>query len=304
MEHVGLYDAGGALQSCGGLRPNATVTYTGWFFKIAPVEQEVNALGYRGPSRPASKPEGVFRIAAVGDSFTYGLGVGADEAIPARVEAKLRAAGRPVEVLNFGVPGSALADTVVRVREFAGRWSPDLVLFFLFADDLERPLCEWRETRAIAARLMAGRFGEVAEHPGAAANLLLGLVTFNSYMARTAMLVWRVASPAVMAARGTWSEALDAGLRALADASRPAPEGLAVVALGDPSTYGRSPVLASIMTSERLPWLDARGWLYGGAAERLPIIPGDQHFTAAGNDRAADAVAAWLLSQRLVPDVE
>ena len=35
-----------------GLRPGAEVEYTGYFLKIPPVTQEVNALGYRGPARP------------------------------------------------------------------------------------------------------------------------------------------------------------------------------------------------------------------------------------------------------------
>jgi hypothetical protein len=50
-----------------------------------------------------------------------------------------------------------------------------------------------------------------------------------------------------------------------------------------------------VLAAEGLPWLDGRAWLFGTAAERLPVIAGDQHFTAEGNRRAAERVAAWLV---------
>src|ERR1700746_2528026 len=67
MEQTLLYDVWEPVPgSCMGLRPGAEVEYTGWFLKIPPVPQEVNAYGYRGPERPSVKPPGVFRVAALG----------------------------------------------------------------------------------------------------------------------------------------------------------------------------------------------------------------------------------------------
>src|SRR5262245_1883337 len=70
---------------CVRLRPGAEVEYTGWFLKIPPVKQEVNTYGYRGPERPPARRPGVLRIAAVGDSYTYGMGVRTEQSIPAQL---------------------------------------------------------------------------------------------------------------------------------------------------------------------------------------------------------------------------
>src|SRR5690606_17281214 len=57
-----------------------------------------NAEGFRGPREYG--PRGPVRVAAVGDSWTFGWGVDDEDAWPARLEGLLqRKWGRPVEVL-------------------------------------------------------------------------------------------------------------------------------------------------------------------------------------------------------------
>ena len=90
---------------CVGLEPSGSVTYTGWLWRLEPMEHGANEYGYRGPARAPEKPEGVFRIAALGDSFVYGQGVPANDAVSAQLERKLSDQLPGVEVLNFGVPG-------------------------------------------------------------------------------------------------------------------------------------------------------------------------------------------------------
>ena len=284
MEQAMLYDVWEPVPgSCMGLRPGAQVEYTGWFLKIPPVAQEVNSYGYRGPERPPAKPPGVFRVAALGDSYTYGMGVRVEDALPTQLERPLAGRGaRTVEVLNFGVPGASLEDSVARLRQVAARWQPDLVLFFLYADDLEESLCHWAEPR----------------------SLLLGLLAWKSYLARTLVIfsrfagLWRMA---VTGESGAWPARLAEQMHALHQASQEAGARLAVVALGDPSAYRLSPRLAELLEREDVPWLDARPWLFGERAARLPIIPGEMHFTPEGNRLAAERVAAWLGDAGLVP---
>ena len=48
------------------------------------------------------------KIVALGDSNTSGYGVGSQDAFPARMEKILRKKGRPVRVVNAGVPGDTL----------------------------------------------------------------------------------------------------------------------------------------------------------------------------------------------------
>src|SRR5262245_30014297 len=146
------------------LRPGAEVTYTGWFLKIPPVRQEVNAYGFRGPARPPAKPPGTLRIAVLGDSFAYGLGVEAENAIPAQLEAVLAAGSSvPVEVLNFGIPGAQLDDLIPHLRGVVANWQPDVVVFLLFTNDLDESLCGWVRSPA---------------------KLALGLLSWKSYLVR------------------------------------------------------------------------------------------------------------------------
>ncbi len=90
---------------------------------------EGNRLGYRDREHPVSKPEGVFRIAVVGDSLAAGVGIERlDEIFTASVERLLNARGRRVEVLNFSVSGYKTQQEVEMLRTRALEYNPDLVL--------------------------------------------------------------------------------------------------------------------------------------------------------------------------------
>ncbi len=302
VEHVGLYDMADPAM-CGGLRPNARVEYTGWLLRIPPIAQDVNRLGFRGVERARTERAAPYRIAAVGDSFTYGLGVATVDALPSRLEAALQAhAGAGIEVLNFGVPGAALPDAVVRVRQFVAGWHPDLVVFFLYADDLERSLCAWHEHARFAYRVAAGDRTDLwsqREHAWALASGVLGM---QSAVVRTTAFVQTLGTRWLTAvtAGDTWRPRLAEQLTALRDATTDAGAALAVVVLGDPSTYRRTRDVTDILRSLDVPALDVRGWLFGSDAERLAIIPGDFHLTSESNARAADVVAAWLVRDGII----
>jgi lysophospholipase L1-like esterase len=107
-------------------------------FELRGGVRDHNELGFRGPARAVEKPPGVRRIAVVGDSVPYGLGVRADEAFPALLESLLEASSAgPVEVLNFGTPGynSFQAYRLLQRRVLA--FEPDLVLMVFSPDDVE-----------------------------------------------------------------------------------------------------------------------------------------------------------------------
>jgi len=73
-------------------------------------------------------------VVALGDSITAGLGVAADEAFPARLEARLRAEGYAYRVVNAGVSGDTSAGGLRRV-DWALRSSPEVVIVALGAND-------------------------------------------------------------------------------------------------------------------------------------------------------------------------
>ena len=80
---------------------------------------------------------GMPKILAFGDSLTAGLGLPADEAFPARLEARLRAEGIAARVVNAGGSGDTTTDGLARLD-----WSladkPDLVILEFGANDMLR----------------------------------------------------------------------------------------------------------------------------------------------------------------------
>ena len=73
-------------------------------------------------------------VAALGDSLTAGFGVAADEAWPARVEARLRAEGYAYRVVNAGVSGDTSAGGLRRL-DWVLRAAPEVVIVALGAND-------------------------------------------------------------------------------------------------------------------------------------------------------------------------
>jgi len=91
--------------------------YTEAITKRAIFNCSTNSERFRGVHEYAAEPaEGVIRIAAVGDSITFGHGVGDHLTYPHRLELRL---GEGFEVINAGVPGQdsrrALAGLEARV---------------------------------------------------------------------------------------------------------------------------------------------------------------------------------------------
>ena len=70
------------------------------------------------PAAPASPPavSAKPRIVCLGDSLTAGYGVSSDEAYPAQLAARLRAAGLDYEVVNAGVSGDTSAGGLRRLE--------------------------------------------------------------------------------------------------------------------------------------------------------------------------------------------
>ena len=85
------------------------------------------------------KPAGIFRIVAIGDSFTYPTYMQFDDAYPKRLERILNLASpgeRKTEVLNFGKMGLSTSREVVEVAK-AVSYNPDLILLEITLNDAE-----------------------------------------------------------------------------------------------------------------------------------------------------------------------
>jgi lysophospholipase L1-like esterase len=89
----------------------------------------------------APKPDDVYRVLLLGDSFTYGAGVDDDEKIFARIIERRLNDELPlpdierVEVYNGGVPGGLSLHWVALFQEIAEWYDPDLVVIVFFIRD-------------------------------------------------------------------------------------------------------------------------------------------------------------------------
>lgn len=89
----------------------------------------LNSLGFRGPDLPFGKPQGVKRIVCLGGSTTFD-GFTDDTTWPSRLEARLRARGFNVEVVNLGVDMAASPTSLINLMFVGLEYQPDLVISY------------------------------------------------------------------------------------------------------------------------------------------------------------------------------
>ncbi|MHC5210479.1 MAG: SGNH/GDSL hydrolase family protein [Planctomycetota bacterium] len=107
--------------------------YTAFGLRPVPGSPDNNAYGMRGPERSPPKPPGVVRILCLGGSTTYGSGLDADEAYPARLAAALARdapEGTRYEVLNCGVPGYTSIESLVALELRLLDFDPDGIVVY------------------------------------------------------------------------------------------------------------------------------------------------------------------------------
>lgn len=80
------------------------------------------------------KPEGVFRIAVIGDSYTYGEGVAIDSIYPTLIQRKL-SEDYNVDVINMGVRGYDIASIRKNLLNYFYLIEPDLVIYGVCLND-------------------------------------------------------------------------------------------------------------------------------------------------------------------------
>lgn len=99
---------------------------------------KTNAYGLRGPDFDAQKRHAI-RVLALGDSFTFGWGVNAEETWIRRLEHQLRAEGLDIEILNLGAPGASPPLYSRYLSHAIHVLKPDYVLINLLqGDDIEQ----------------------------------------------------------------------------------------------------------------------------------------------------------------------
>lgn len=143
------------------------------FWRIVPGQMPKSALvnrhGLRGPWPERAKGPRDLRIACIGDSCTYGLGVAYDSAYGVQLERQLQNAlpDRCVDAFLVGFPGYSTHQSRVLVERHLGELAPDVTIFYLGAwndylpavphDDLERAR---RASRSLRLHMLVDRLSE------------------------------------------------------------------------------------------------------------------------------------------------
>jgi hypothetical protein len=107
------------------LQPNTTYQYA---TPEGIVSVTYSSEGWRDLEHHLEKPDGVFRILVLGDSFMEANSVKLEESFHRQVEELARAAGKKVEVINMGVAGYGTLQEYLVFEHIGHLYNPDLVL--------------------------------------------------------------------------------------------------------------------------------------------------------------------------------
>lgn len=111
-------------------------SYFGLRWKETTANQN-NSLGFREREIMPRGQSNAFRIALVGDSFTYGQGIDIEDRLSNRLETKLNSDTSSYEVLNFGKGGAETVDQVEFLKRYVLDTQPDFILLQWFINDVE-----------------------------------------------------------------------------------------------------------------------------------------------------------------------
>ncbi len=282
---------------CVEVQPDAELVYTGWLQRIARSDVRTNAQGARGPAIDQRPRPGVLRIAAVGDEFTFGMGVDGEDAYVQVASRALQREGIVNELLNFAVPGHATPQAVAQVLDKVVALRPDVVLLPVFADDMD-PAASWCAQPA----------------PNAAATLLLR----NLYTARLGWLLTRALRPPLLPAEAKDEEGAPAARFArsigqLQEAGRTHDFAVVVVlltdrdAFSDPTYCDGCPAAHDLVEALGVDVVDLSPvWRQLRADRDASFLRGEGHLTIEGSLRVGlqlgQALAGWGELQRRASD--
>lgn len=262
------------------------------------VDFRINEHGLRDLGFPIAKRPHEFRVLAIGDSFTFGLGLPLELTWPQRLEGLLRSAhGEPLEVINAGFAGMHGSPVGYSswLQSDGMRFAPDLVLVGFCLNDMGPvPMLS---------------YPSVPRSPilGGASHLLDEIVRGLRQRAarnedRSALL------PHLETAHEheEW-KATQKGLVEMQQLTAEHGVPMAVVVFPMLTELERMPfarlhsIVCDFCEQRGIRCLDLRDAFAGFADEELWVHPMDQHPNHVATKIIADRVHDYLLAQRLAP---
>jgi len=129
------------------MTPDLEYTHTGsnWYQNEFKVQIKHNSVGFRDHNRSILKPNGVKRIALLGDSSVSARQVEFKNTPGQRLESLLNQnlksnANKSYEVLNFGIDGIGIGQSYLTYLKYANKYNPDYIFLFVFEGDIWRTI--------------------------------------------------------------------------------------------------------------------------------------------------------------------
>jgi lysophospholipase L1-like esterase len=276
---------------------------------------EINSSGLREREIAAVRP-GTLRILVVGDSVVFGLGVRAEDAFPRALERVLqKQLQQPLEVINAGVPGYGTLQELKLFEETAGMLEPDAVLVTVSVfNDVEdnvkfaRPQKRWQN----APNLIYQPLRWLRQR----SQLYMMMRQYRNAVSAETMMDIHAVHPLPATARGL--QLTEESLLDFAAAARR--RGVAFGILLAPAQKQASPPIWS--STLRTHGLDEKAYSHEQPNQRfedfarkhqLPVLDllslfrqdegrlfENEHWTAAGHTRVAEAVADFLRANGII----
>jgi hypothetical protein len=294
-------DARSWHEAIGVFRPGSDITVT-WPPELA-YRVHINALGLRGPEIERTPRQGRTRILALGDSNTFGFYLEEAETWPARLEAKLRAAGVDAEVVNGGCGAWSIDSETEFLIERGLALSPDRVLVQFFPNDLG-DLDRQTHVYSGMKRNVGGLRARYLQFLNGVAIYELVLRVKTALQERRPgdgdpLLALQTPPPPSDAQWARYAEWLDRARGALAERRIPLTlvyfPNAAEVLRGDPEDFESH--LRELARDRGLRFVTPLAELRAHADPSLYHLPLDEHYAASGAELIADVIARELLRE-------
>jgi lysophospholipase L1-like esterase len=112
------------------------------------ISYRTDSHGLRGPERSLDRVPHRLRVAILGDSVVFGLGIAEDQTIPAWLERLAQRQRLDLEAWNLGVPANNTYHEKARFVRLAPLLQPDATIIVMLYNDLEAGPGRYRVTSA------------------------------------------------------------------------------------------------------------------------------------------------------------
>jgi hypothetical protein len=165
---------------------SAVVQYPNLDGSSREVRYRTSSDGFRDRTYAPRPPEGTFRIAMLGDSIAFGIGIAEEDAPPQQLQRELEALlGDRIEVMNCGVYTFNATQQAAHLRYRVAAFEPDMVIFLASVTDASGGAIAdapgkndtWQQRWIRRLGLMSGRFSldDPALEPAQRRQILLAL---------------------------------------------------------------------------------------------------------------------------------